>query len=52
MDTTRRFPCTLADAFPDVRANFIEHYKARMPAHEVALYIVAVIAVFVVLGIS
>lgn len=50
--TVRRFPRTLADAFRDERAVCIEHYSARMPAHEVALYVVAVIGLFVVWRIS
>lgn len=47
MDTPRRYPRTLADAFkgPDY-ACAVERYKT--PAHEWALYIVAVVAVIVI----
>lgn len=48
MDTARRYPRTLRDAFkgPDY-ACAVEHHKTQ--AHEWALYIVAVVALIVIL---
>lgn len=47
METTRRYPRTLSEAFkgPDYACS-VEHHK--MPSHEWALYIVAFVAVIVI----
>jgi hypothetical protein len=52
MDTTRKYPRTLADAFPDERYPAIEGYRRETFGHRVLNRFMVVLAVVLVGAIS
>lgn len=51
MDTTRKYPRSLAEAFPDERYPVVEVFRREPLGHKVAEYLGAIILVVMVIAV-